>query len=68
MPMILAGIDLLLLQRRWSTIKRGNDSQTWSWEDLRNYGSHITNEPDINPILALLCFSGRLSLLFSSGI
>jgi NADH-quinone oxidoreductase subunit D len=39
MPMILAGIDpCFSCNDRMVTINRGNDTQVWSWEDLRKYG------------------------------
>ncbi len=39
MPMILAGIDpCFSCNDRMVSIKRGSNSQTWSWEDLRKYG------------------------------
>ena len=39
MPMILAGIDpCFSCNDRMVSVKRGNNSQIWSWEDLRKYG------------------------------
>ncbi len=39
MPMILAGIDpCFSCNDRTVTIRRANDSQTWSWEDFRRFG------------------------------
>ncbi|MHC1739588.1 MAG: nickel-dependent hydrogenase large subunit [Anaerolineaceae bacterium] len=39
MPMILAGIDpCFSCNDRMVTINRDQDSQNWSWEDLRKYG------------------------------
>jgi NADH-quinone oxidoreductase subunit D len=37
--MILSGIDpCFSCNDRLVSISRGNDSQVWTWEDLRRYG------------------------------